>query len=199
MNPKRFFVLTLCLCVLALAIALYMWQLRKREMADTVKPALPQSVAPPATGVLRQVTLWVARDESGDVQPQAASIVLPDERQRRAEEILRALLAVYTGKNALHRIVGGAEVRSVYFVDPGLAVVDINGGFAKSQASGVLSEELTFASLVQTLSANTPGVVRVKFLVDGKEANTLAGHADLSGSYDVSQVSALVKQLAAPK
>jgi hypothetical protein len=35
----------------------------------------------------------------------------------------------------------------------------------------------------------------VKILVDGKERSTLAGHADLSGTYDVSQVSVLAKQL----
>ena len=44
-------------------------------------------------------------------------------------------------------------------------------------------EELTLASMAQTLAANLPGITRVKLLVDGKERETLAGHVDLMGFY----------------
>jgi hypothetical protein len=37
----------------------------------------------------------------------------------------------------------------------------------------------------------------VKILVEGKERETLAGHADLSGFYDVSAVNQLTAQLQA--
>jgi len=60
-----------------------------------------------------------------------------------------------------------------------------------------LVEELTVGSLVETLSANLPGITRVKFLVDGKERDTLAGHADLSDVYDVSNVGQMVSALQA--
>jgi hypothetical protein len=76
-------------------------------------------------------------------------------------------------------------------------VIDVNQPFANGQTSGILAEELTVASMIETLSVNTPGLVRAKILVDGQERETLAGHADLSGFYDVSQVEALAKQLAA--
>jgi hypothetical protein len=59
----------------------------------------------------------------------------------------------------------------------------------------VLIEELTVASLIHTISANTPGILKVKILVDGKERDTLAGHADLSDFYDVSAVNQLASQL----
>jgi Sporulation and spore germination len=87
-------------------------------------------------------------------------------------------------------------VRSVFLVDPGVAVIDVNGAFADTHRSGVLVEELTVASLIHTISANTPGVLRVKILVDGKERDTLAGHADLSDFYDVTAVNQLTTQLA---
>jgi hypothetical protein len=58
-----------------------------------------------------------------------------------------------------------------------------------------LTEELTMASIIQTLSTNVPGLMRVKILVDGKERETLAGHADLSGFYDVAQVGEVAKEL----
>jgi hypothetical protein len=39
------------------------------------------------------------------------------------------------------------------------------------------------------------GVARVRFLVDGKERETLAGHADLSGSYEVSSITQMANAL----
>ena len=41
-------------------------------------------------------------------------------------------------------------------------------------------------------------ISQVKFLVDGKEASTLAGHADLSNIYETSQVASFARQLSAP-
>jgi hypothetical protein len=38
-------------------------------------------------------------------------------------------------------------------------------------------------------------LTQVKFLVDGKERETLAGHADLKAVYDVAMVNQLVREL----
>jgi hypothetical protein len=88
-------------------------------------------------------------------------------------------------------------VRSVFLVDPGVAVIDMNGAFADSHRSGVLVEELTVASLIHTITANTPNILRVKILIDGKQRETLAGHADLSSFYEVAAVDQLASQLQA--
>ena len=42
---------------------------------------------------------------------------------------------------------------------------------------------------------NLPGITRVKILVDGKQRETLAGHADLSGFFEVSAVNQMVAQM----
>jgi len=91
----------------------------------------------------------------------------------------------------------GADIRNVFLVDPGLAVIDLNSPFVDGQVSGILPEELTVASMVETLAANIPGLTRVKILVDGKERSTLAGHIDLSGFFDVSQFAELTKEFSA--
>jgi hypothetical protein len=120
---------------------------------------------------------------------------MPSGRQQRAEELLQALLSIYLDKSAPHHLGAGAEIRSVYLVDPGVAVIDVNSAFADTHRSGVLVEELTVASLIQTVSVNTPNLLKVKILVDGKERDTLAGHADLSSYYDVAAVNQLATQL----
>jgi len=131
------------------------------------------------------------------LRAQPARIPLPAGRQERAEELLRALLSVYLDKSSPHTLDPSSEVRDVYLVDPGLAVIDLNAAFADGHRSGVLIEELTVASLVETLSANIPGVTRAKILVDGRERDTLAGHLDLTNFYDMTAFAQLVLQLQA--
>jgi spore germination protein GerM len=139
--------------------------------------------------------LYVAQDEDGTLRAQPAQIPMPSGRQQRAEELARTLISFYLEKNSSHVIGAGSEVRSVFLVDPGVAVIDMNGAFADSHRSGVLVEELTVASLIHTITANTPNILRVKILIDGKERETLAGHADLSSFYEVAAVDQLASQL----
>src|SRR5262249_11273238 len=101
-------------------------------------------------------------------------------------------------QNSPHPLRTGSEVREVFLISPDVAVVDLNSAFVSGQTSGVLSEELTVVSVIQTLTANIPGLMKVKILVDGKQQDTLAGHADLAGYYDVAQVDEVVKSLASP-
>jgi len=116
-------------------------------------------------------------------------------RQQRAEELLRTLLSQYLDKSSTHVLGPGSDIRSVYLVDPGVAVIDVNAALADTHRSGVLVEQLTVASLIHTISQNTPGVLKVKIVVDGKERETLAGHSDLSSYYDISAVDQLANQL----
>ncbi len=196
MIPRQLAIATAILFTVAIGMSLYVRQLRRRE--TLTYPAIQeQHVAPPAPGPTERVTVWVAYDDPGNLRAQSISIPLAAGRQERAQALARALLEIYVDKDSPHPLAAGAEIHDVYLVDPGLVVVDVNQAFADGQTSGVLAEELTIASMIQTLSANTPGLMRAKILVDGKERETLAGHADLSGFYDVSQVEALAKQLAA--
>ena len=195
MNSRPLFVLTCCLCVVALAMSLYVWQLRKNSGTDSAPTATPEVVAAPSNATQKQITVWVAHDDRGTLKSQLVSIALSSERQRGAKDILRALLEIYSVKGSPHPLPAGAAVRNVYFIDPGLVVIDVNSDFAAGQTSGILAEELTLASLVQTLNANIQGISRVKFLVEGKEVNTLAGHADLSNVYNVSEFLSLARQL----
>jgi hypothetical protein len=101
---------------------------------------------------------------------------------------LRALLRIYQQPGAAHPLAPAADIRSIYLVAPGAAVIDLNAAFADQHRSGILSEQLTVNSLVETLALNVPGINRVNILVEGKTRDTLAGHADLTESFDVTTV-----------
>jgi hypothetical protein len=198
MIPRHFMIAMAVLLVAALGLGIYAWHMRKTVTATPVASTDTRPLAPPVAGPTERVTLFVAHDDDGILQATSAQIPLPSGRQQRAEELLRALVSLYLDKSSPHVLGPGSEVRSVYLVDPGEAVIDLNSAFADTHRSGVLVEELTVASLIHTISANTPGILKVKILVDGKERQTLAGHADLSSFYDVTAVNQMAAQLQSP-
>lgn len=195
MIPRHLQIALAVLLVAALGLSIYTWHMRKTVAATPLAPVDTRPLAPPVSGPTEKVVLYVAHDEDGTLRAQAAQIPMPSGRQQRAEELARALISLYLEKNSPHVIGAGSEVRSVFLVDPGVAVLDMNGAFADSHRSGVLVEELSVASLIHTVTANTPDILKVKILIDGKERDTLAGHADLSSFYDVNAVDQVASQL----
>lgn len=195
MIPRHFVIAIAVLLIAVLALTGYAWHMRKTAASSPVASTDTRPLAPPVAGPSEQVTLFVAHDNDGSLRAESAQIPMPSGRQQRAEELLRALLSLYLDKSSPHVLGPGAEVRAVFLVDPGVAVIDLNSAFADKHRSGVLVEELTIASLIHTISANTPGIQKVKILVDGNERDTLAGHADLSSFYDVTAVNQLATQL----
>jgi hypothetical protein len=194
MIPRHLVIAMSILLVAVLGLSLYAWHIRK-SAAVTPVVSDTRPLAPPIAGPTERVTLYVAHDEDGSLRAESALIPLASGRQQRAEELLRALLSLYLDKSSPHVLDSGADIRSVFLVDPGVAVIDVNSAFADTHRSGVLVEELTVTSLIHTISTNTPGLLKVKILVDGKERDTLAGHADLSSFYDVTTVNQLAAQL----
>jgi hypothetical protein len=195
MISRRLLAAILLLLAVSAATGFYVWRMRRR--VTQIEPAAnsERPVKPPVAGAIEQVTLHVADDELGGLRVRVLRIPLPAERQQRGLEVLRALVGVYVDKSSPHRLGSGAEIRDLYCVDAGLAVVDLNGAFADRHRSGVLVELLTMTSLVETLAANVTGISQVKFLVEGEERETLAGHADLSNPYGVASTAQLVTLL----
>jgi spore germination protein GerM len=195
MIPRHFFIALSILLAAVLGMSLYAWHMRGRAAATPVPSLDSGPVVAPVAGNTERVTLFVAYDDIEVLRSQSAQIPMPSVRQQRAEEVLRALIALYLDKSSPHPLPPGSDIRSVYLVDPGLAVIDVNAAFADGHRSGVLAEELTVTSLIQTLSENIPGILKVKILVEGKQRDTLAGHADLSNFFDVSAIHQLASEL----
>jgi len=185
MIPRHLLIGVTALLIIVISMGIYLRHMRRRagEVGPWASASLP--VAPPATGPTETVTLYVANDAAGVLIARSAQIPLPGGRQQRAEELLRALLRIYQQPGAAHPMVPAADIRSIYLVDPGAAVIDLNGAFADQHRSGVLPEHLTVNSLVETLAINVPGIQRVNILVEGESRDTLAGHADLRQTFDV--------------
>src|SRR5581483_1014500 len=125
MIPRHLLIGIALMLAVALGMSVYVWRMRGAVSHSTPSIADARPVPPPVSGPSEQVTLWVAYDVPGNVRPQGVRIPLPSARQERAQELLRALLGMYLNKDSSHPVPAGSEVREVYLVDPGMAVIDM--------------------------------------------------------------------------
>jgi spore germination protein GerM len=184
------------LAVVAVGLGFYALHLKRKVARDEQAASDQQAVATPqGNGPPESITLYVANDSDGTLGKTQISVPMPVERSERARAVLRTLLAQYLKANSTHPIGKDSDVRQVFLMDDGTAVVDTSSAFADSHPSGVLAEELTVASIVVTLNANDSKITRVKILVNGQERETLAGHADLKRFYEAANMGQVVRDL----
>lgn len=196
MIPRHLKIMAAILVVIAGVLGYYTFRLKhKAEKAQAKSAADTLPVAPPISGPTSTATLYVADDHTGLLTRTTVTIPLPSDSSERTQQILRNLLTLYQTTPSPHSVGDGADVKDVYFVNGGLVVVDFNSAFADKHPSGILAEELTVASVVATLRANNPEISKVKFLVEGKDRETLAGHADLETPLDAANFTQMVKDL----
>jgi hypothetical protein len=183
---------TALLLVAVLALGFYLVHLKH---AAEQRPALAdQPVTAPVSRPPQAVVLYVADDDQAAILTRTVSVSLSKDPQARGREILHALVLEYLKPGSAHALGADADVTDVLLVNNSTAVINVNAAFADKHRSGVLVEELTLASFAQTLAANLPQITKMKLVVDGKERETLAGHADLMSLYDVNSARALVKE-----
>jgi spore germination protein GerM len=178
--------ITLATLLLAVVgMGLYGLHLRKQALqlhSSAATDAKP--MAPPVAGPQQQVTVFLPDDAKGTLFQRQVSATLPEEPTQRAREIVHVLISQWQEKDSLHPLVPAADVNAVFLLNNNhTAVIDVNAAFADQHRSGILVEELTLASIARTLAANIPGVAEIRVVVEGKQRETLAGHADLMDSY----------------
>jgi len=103
--------------------------------------------------------------------------------------LLQKLLEEYAAPNSPHPVPSASGVDEVFLMpllrQKGvMAVVNLDEAFVQAQPSGIEPETLTLLSMIATLHANLPQITQVRFLVNGRQKDTLAGHADLTRTYE---------------
>jgi hypothetical protein len=174
-------------------MAVVLLRMRERAMDRLLASAETSPLNPPAGRPVQSVTMMVANDMDGSVQTAYQNLALPVDANARAHVILQHLIVQYAKPSSKHPIATNKGVNEIFFmtlpldanqVVPGtVAVVDLSGSFVDAHPSGIEPETLTLLSIIGTLHANFPQIAQVRFLVDGQQRDTLAGHADLTRVY----------------
>jgi len=196
MIPRHQAVILILLVVASVTMGVVLWNLRERAHQRLLRGENTAPTQAPLVAPAEQATLIVASDADDTVTAREFTLPLPENPQARARAILGKLFELYSTPGSTHPVAGGAaSVAQVFLVpasnvaardsSPGseLAVVDLTSAFASSHPSGIETESLTILSVCATLHANLPAVTEVRFLVDGQQRATLAGHADLTRTY----------------
>lgn len=73
----------------------------------------------------------------------------------------------------------GTALRALFITERGEAFVDLSRDVTANHTGGSLDELFTVYTIVNALTVNLPAITRVQILIEGQEADTLAGHVDL--------------------
>jgi hypothetical protein len=82
-------------------------------------------------------------------------------------------------KGLIRTIPDGTQLSAIYIDANQVGYIDLSETVRKKHPGGTHSELLTIYSVVNSLILNVSEIERVKILIDGNEAPTLAGHIDL--------------------
>lgn len=127
------------------------------------------------------VTLFLPAE--GRLVSAAVAVKRQLDAQLQAREAVVALLAGEQG--ARFAVLKDLRLRALYLDASGAAYLDLSPVSANQKEIRASAEDelLAVYALVNTLVQNVPEVRQVRFLVDGREVQTLAGHIDLSRSF----------------
>jgi Sporulation and spore germination len=173
------------------AIYLHSLQQRVEKMAEgqtSEEKARRAVVAPPIstpTDVpVKARIFWVAADSATKLEPVEVELPLSADPALRSKQVLAALITD-PPKPSQRTLPEDTEVLGFYVLPDGTAILDLSDTISTETPSGILSEELAVDSIARTLEANVASLRRLKILIHGQEEDTLAGHLDLTGFFDL--------------
>lgn len=158
------------------------------EPAQTVEEQERRAVIAPPVSTPTDIEanaqmFWVSVTQPNRLVPVTVTLRLSADPVERAKQLIDALIA-NPPTPAQRTLPQGATLLDFYILGNGSAIADFSDELSTEMPSGILSEWLAVSSVAQTLGANVPSIARVKILVHGHEAETLAGHIDLSDFFD---------------
>lgn len=141
-----------------------------------------QAITSPEDVTEKARIFWAAGADR--VAPVEVDLPLSHDAVQRAKQVLHEL--VDDPPTAQQRTLPpDVAVVGFYILTDGTAVADFSSALASETPSGILSERLAVDSIARTLEANVAGLRRLKILIQGQEVETLAGHLDLTGFFDL--------------
>jgi spore germination protein GerM len=169
------------------ALVRHMFFENRPRPEDEMRTQLSQQALQSEAGAKQQtVTLYFPNFEAGTLVAEARQLTLAATNTDRIRQIVLALIE---GSKQGHArgLPASAALRAVFLTSDGTAYLDFPNEVTQNFPVGIESETLAIYSVVESIVANIPSVKRVKFLIQGREVDTLDGHADLTGFYVSSQ------------
>ena len=168
------FVITLGLFVDVVGRIQSMVQQKEPEGNPFTPPAAPlyEQTDPPMTVKL----FFPGMQEDIILSGEDQTIFRSAELANRARQILQKLLEGPKKAGLYPSLPKDTKLQEVFIDGMGLAYVDFSSPISANHPGGMLNEQATVYSIVNSLTYNLPEIRQVKILVGGAEKETLAGH-----------------------
>lgn len=178
-GSRNLLVVAVVLALLAFAGVVFWW--RMSALRAVPAPAGTQAPPAPAGAADVPVSVTVYLPAGDALAASSAQIKRRADAQSQARELSLALLAEdLQGKGT---VLTNVKLRELYLDASGIAYVDLAVVPKEGIRSSAGDELLAVYALVNTLTQNVEEIKGVRFLLEGKEAQTLAGHIDITRTY----------------
>jgi hypothetical protein len=159
------------------------------ENPNSEDQARREVLAPPIstpTDVKEQAKIfWAAGADR--VAPVLVELPLSADAVQRSKQVLEELISSPPAPEQ-RTLPADATILGFYILPDGTAIADFSDALVTEVPSGISSETAAVDSIAQTLESNVPSLHRLKILIHGQEVETLAGHVDLTGFFDLNPV-----------
>lgn len=164
------FALKIIAALALLAVATLAGACRKKEQPADVKLELANKVS------ARTIRLYYeAPDLLLAAEPR--SVPLPESAAAALPGIIRELVKGSVNPSVPRPLPADTQVRGAYLLADGTAIIDLGGPtLVAGWNAGSHEEMIAIYAIVQTVTENVPEAKRVRLLLNGQPAETLAGH-----------------------
>jgi Sporulation and spore germination len=186
--------LTIALAILAVAVLIgfaSLGRLHERmkhlsenssEDEEARRAVLVPPIATPTDVTSQAKIFWAVG--SDNLAPVTVELPLSADPVERSKQVLNELISNPPTPDQ-RTLPADTTVLGFYVLPDGTAIADFSDALVTETPSGISSEENTIDSIVDTLQSNVPSLRRLKILIHGQEVDTLAGHIDLTGFFDL--------------
>jgi hypothetical protein len=119
-------------------------------------------------------------DPSGNdatiLQAEDQTIFRSAELTNRVKQVVQKLLEGPKTPGMFSSLPKDTKLLEVFIDKAGVAYIDFSDSISTNHPGGILNEQATVYSIVNSLTYNLPEIRQVKILVGGAEKETLAGH-----------------------
>lgn len=150
-----------------------------RQSAPGPEPGpAPLAAVDAGTRTVSAVYLYFGDPQTEYLNAETRSLSHTEGPEALARTVVEALIAG-PATDRVATIPRHTVLNAVYLTDDGIAYVDLSKAVVDENPGGAHSELMTVFSIVNSLVLNIEQIQRVKILIDGMDAATLAGHIDL--------------------
>jgi hypothetical protein len=167
--------------LIVVAASWYAWQsMRSVDSSPTAALTSPDAAPTDTRQAEEPLPAVVYIPSNGVLVAQTIGLKSHPEPQLHAREVVDAVLG--SQASSLFPVLKAIRLHSLYLSEAGTAYLNVIASQTEIRASA-WDELLAVYALVNTIMQNVPEVKQVRFLKDGREAQTLAGHLDLTRSF----------------